>query len=103
MIIIPGIGGSPVPTTKPFRLTVDNGHGGTYTNDYTAGETVWVNTNQALAFGSDDYFDALKLQRDGVTPVTPALQVNQERLYPSGYDDLVGYLQRQGYVLHTDL
>lgn len=53
--------------------------------------------------GSDDYFDALNLQRDGVTPVAPALQVDQERLYPSGYDDLVGYLQRQGYVLRTDL
>ncbi|HEU5100410.1 MAG TPA: hypothetical protein VFU22_15385 [Roseiflexaceae bacterium] len=103
VIIIPGIGGSEFTTTKAFRLTVDNGHGGTYTNDYYAGETVWVNTTQALAFGADDYFDALKLQRDGVTPVAPALQINQQQLYRSGYDDLVGYLQRQGYILRTDL
>lgn len=69
VIIIPGVGGSEYTTTKAFRLTVDNGHGGTYINDYPAGETVWVNKTQALALGHDDYFDALKLQRDGVSNV----------------------------------
>lgn len=101
VIVIPGVAGSEFVATANFRLTVDNGRGGTYTRDYAAGETVWVNEWQAAALGEDDYFDVLKLQRDGNTPVAPALAVSG--LYGSAYDDLLGYLQRQGYTPNLDL
>jgi hypothetical protein len=101
VIVMPGVGGSEFTVRSGFRLSVNNGHGGSYTRDYGAGEKVWVNTAQAIALGSDDYFDVLKLNADGVTPVAPALQISD--IYHSAYDDLIGYLQRQGYVLGTDL
>lgn len=101
VIIIPGVAGSEFTASSSFRLSVNNGHGGTYTRDYSAGEKVWVNTWEAIALGDDDYFDAIKLQADGVTPVAPALYVSN--IYESAYDDLIGYLQGQGYQLNVDL
>lgn len=100
VIIIPGVAGSEFTTTSAFRLSVDNGHGGTYTHDYGAGEKVWVNTWEAVLSGDDDYFDALKMRADGVTPIAP-LQASD--IYHSAYDDLIGYLERQGYVHNVDL
>ena len=64
VIVIPGVGGSEFAANTPFRLSVDNGRGGIYTRDYGAGETVWVNSMEALALGDDDYFDALKFSAD---------------------------------------
>ena len=101
VIVIPGVAGSEFVAANAFRLSVDNGHGGTYTRDYSAGEKVWVNTSQAIALGHDDYFDALKIKPDGVTPVAPTLQARD--IYHASYDDLIGYLQRQGYVSGVDL
>jgi pimeloyl-ACP methyl ester carboxylesterase len=101
VIVIPGVAGSEFTATSAFRLSVDNGQGGTYTNDYAAGEKVWVNTFQALVSTDDNYFDALKMNADGVTPVAPALRPSG--IYRSAYDDLTGYLERQGYVRNVDL
>lgn len=101
VIVIPGVAGSEFTAASQFYLSVENGRGGTYTRTYNAGDKVWVNTWEAIAFGEDDYFDAMKLKADGVTPVAPALRVSG--LYGSAYDDLVGYLERQGYVQGVDL
>ncbi len=101
VIVIPGVAGSEFIASSTFTLSVDNGHGGTYTRTYNAGEKVWVNAWEAAAFGADDYFDALKLKVDGNTPVAPALKVGG--LYGSAYNDLIGYLERQGYVRGVDL
>jgi hypothetical protein len=101
VIMIPGIGGSELAATSAFHLDVGDGHGGRYIHDYSAGETVWVNVGAAAWIGDDDYFDALKLRADGVTPVAPQLAVSG--IYRSVYGDLVDYLQRQGYVEGRDL
>lgn len=101
VIVIPGVAGSEFTARNSFRLSVENGRGGTYTRDYKAGEKVWVNIGQAAAFGEDDYFDVLKLQRDATTPVAPALYVSG--IYQDAYGDLVKYLERQGYKQGLDL
>lgn len=101
VIVIPGVAGSELTAGSAFRLSVNNGRGGTYTRDYSAGEKVWVNTWEAAALGDDDYFDAMKLQADGVNAVAPALYVSG--IYGSAYDDLIEYLQRQGYQQGVDL
>src|SRR5438067_2646754 len=101
VIVIPGLGGSEFTSTSSFALSVDNGHGGLFSNTYNAGEKVWINTFQILLPGDDDYLDVLKPQPDGATPVAPAVQVSN--IYAGAYGDLVDYLQRQGYVLGVDL
>src|SRR6266498_962177 len=101
VIVIPGLAGSEFTSTGTFWLNVDNGHGGTFSSVYAAGEKVWVNTFQIVLPGDDDYLDALKLQSDGMTPVAPAVQASG--VYWDAYGDLVDYLQRQGYVMGTDL
>src|SRR5262245_51161911 len=89
VIVIPGLAGSELSMDRAFRLSVDDGHGGTYTQEYAAGEKVWVNLLQAALPGDDDYFDALKLAPDGITPVVPELKVSG--IYHSTYDDLLQY------------
>ncbi len=101
VIVIPGVAGSEFVAGSTFTLNVDNGHGGTYSRTYNAGDKVWVNTWEAIEPGADDYFDALKLKADGVTPVAPALRVSG--LYGSAYNDLISYLKGQGYVDGVDL
>jgi hypothetical protein len=101
VIVIPGLGGSEFTATETFWLNVDNGHGGTFSSTYGAGEKVWVNAFQIALPGDDDYLDALKLRSDGSTPVAPAVQVSG--VYWDAYGDLIDYLQRQGYVVGVDL
>ncbi len=101
VIIIPGVAGSELTASSTFSLSVDNGHGGTFSHTYSAGEKVWVNTTQAALPGTDDYFDALKLKADATTPVAPQLAVSG--VYNSAYSDLIDYLKRQGYVEGVDL
>ena len=101
VIVIPGVAGSEFTAADSFYLSVDNGRGGTYSRTYNRGEKVWVNTWEAVALGADDYFDAMKLKADGSTPVAPALRVSG--IYGSSYGDLIGYLERQGYVQGVDL
>jgi hypothetical protein len=101
VIVIPGLGGSEFVASTSFSLSVDNGHGGTFSHNYGAGEKVWVNTFQIALPGDDDYLDALKLQPDGMNPVAPAVRVSG--IYWDAYGDLVDYLQRQGYVMGVDL
>src|SRR6266480_5387821 len=76
VIVIPGLGGSEFTASTAFSLSVDNGHGGTFSRNYGAGERVWINTFQMLLPGDDDYLDVLKLRSDGVTPVAPEVQVS---------------------------
>jgi pimeloyl-ACP methyl ester carboxylesterase len=101
VIVIPGLGGSEFVASSAFSLSVDNGHGGTFSRNYGAGEKVWVNTFQILLPGDDDYLDALKLRSDGMTTIAPAVQPSG--IYWDAYGDLVNYLQRQGYVMGADL
>src|SRR5215211_6387947 len=101
VIVLPGLAGSEFTAARAFHLGVDDGHGGSYSHDYSADEKVWVNVWQIALPGADDYLDALKLQPDGRTAVAPDLIVSG--LYQSTYGDLVAYLQRQGYVLDRDL
>jgi hypothetical protein len=101
VIVIPGVAGSELTMSSGFTLSVDNGHGGIMTRTYSAGEKVWVNSWEAALSGDDDYFDALKMHADGVTPVAPPLRPTD--IYHSAYDDLIGYLERQGYVRNVDL
>ncbi len=101
VIVLPGLAGSEFTSARAFHLSVDNGHGGTYSHDYGANEKVWINVLQIALPGADDYFDALKLQPDGRTAVAPDLIVSG--MYQSTYGDLVDYLQRQGYALGRDL
>ncbi len=46
VIVLPGLGGSEFTANTAFSLSVDNGHGGTFSRNYGAGEQVWVNTFQ---------------------------------------------------------
>jgi len=100
VIIIPGVAGTELTATSSFSLSVSNGHGGTYSGSYSAGEKIWVNIWQAALPGSDDYFDALKLKYDTVTSEAP---LAPSGLYGSAYGDILDYLKRQGYVEGVDL
>lgn len=100
VIIIPGVAGSELSTTSSSALSVSNGHGGTYSTTYSAGEKIWVNTWQAALPGEDDYFDGLKLKYDTLTSEVPLAPTG---LYSSAYSDIVDYLKRQGYVENVDL
>lgn len=101
VIVIPGIGGSTFTATNRFTLSVDNGRGGTFTRTYNEGENVWVNIFQAALPGSDDYFDAMKLTADGDTPVAPQLEL--DGVFGLAYNDLVDYLEDEGYEQNVDL
>lgn len=101
VIVIPGVAGSELTLAADYALNVANGHGGSYARTYRAGERVWVNTWEAALLGDDDYFDILKLQPDGRTPVAPPLAVSG--IYGPVYDDLIVYLERQGYARNVDL
>jgi len=101
VIVIPGVAGSEFTASSAFSLSVPNGRGGTYKRNYSKGEKIWVNVLQAAWPGDDDYFDALKLTIDGVTPYAPAVAVSG--IYNDAYSDLFAYLKRRNYVEGVDL
>lgn len=104
VIVIPGVAGSTFAAARTYTYyEPNNGHGGTYQRTYNAGETVWVNVGEAIFSGSDDYFDTLRIGPDGNTPVVPYSNLAVSGLYGDGYNDLLDYLRRQGYVDNVTL
>jgi pimeloyl-ACP methyl ester carboxylesterase len=96
LILIPGIAGSYLKTTDPFVWNEDDGHDGTYFNNYGANEEVWINPWEIGKPGDDDYLDVLRLNQDGVTSLV--------NLVPSGklwsdYDDVINFFINNGYEL----
>src|ERR1043166_8643110 len=83
VIVLPGLAGSEFTAARAFHLSVDDGHGGIYSHDYSANEKVWVNVLQIALPGADDYLDALKLEPDGRTAAAPDLIVSG--MYQSTY------------------
>ncbi len=81
VIFIPGIGGSELKLAQK-------------------GEVVWVNNNEAVKLGSDDYFDILKLKPDGKTPEAPLSLTGN--LTPQGYGDIESFFTSLGYVKDTN-
>lgn len=96
VIFIPGIGGSELTLSSNLDWSKDNGHGGIFSHSYPAGEKVWVNQNEAIKPGDDDYFDILKLKSDGVTPEA-SLNLNGS-LTPFGYSEVDDFFASLGYT-----
>ncbi|MBI2595940.1 DUF1080 domain-containing protein [Candidatus Daviesbacteria bacterium] len=101
LIFIPGIGGSELKTKDAVSWSKPNGHGGTFTNNYSAGEKVWVNEGEAIKPGDDDYFDILKLKADGITPEAD-LELTGN-LFPGAYQQTLDFFTQNGYILNQDL
>ncbi len=97
VIFIPGVGGSELQANQDIFWSQDNGHGGTYSHAYPAGEKVWVNQNEAIKLGDDDYFDVLRLNPDGVTATAPGIGLTGN-LTPFGYSDIDNFFTGMGYV-----
>ncbi len=99
LILIPGIGGSEFKTAEFIDWSQPDGHGGTFTHAYPAGEKVWVNTIEALKPGDDDYFDVLRLKPDG--------QTSEANLALTGslfaYQQMVDFFVSSGYTIDSDL
>ena len=99
LILIPGIGGSEFKTADVVNWSSNDGHGGTFTNVYSAGEKVWVNGIEALKPGSDDYFDILRMKSDG--------QTSEANLELTGtifviYQKTIDFFISNGYKLNED-
>ncbi|MBI2315355.1 DUF1080 domain-containing protein [Candidatus Daviesbacteria bacterium] len=97
VIFIPGIGGSEFQANGiiPWKDR-DDGHGGQYSYVYAAGEKIWVNSDEAVKLGNDDYFDVLRLKEDGQTSEADiALTGN---LTSFGYQDLDSFFTDMGYI-----
>jgi len=107
VILLPGIAGSEIVTTDTIDLSVDDGHGGTWEHTYSSGEKVWINPLRIAARGDDDYFDVLKFEADGRTPITTRLRtsnlVKRVAAVLKFYDKWVPFFESQGYELGTTL
>lgn len=100
VIFIPGIGGSELKTTQDIVWSASDGHGGIYSHAYPANEKVWVNQNEAVKLGDDDYFDVLRLKSDGVTSEA-SLGLTGD-LSPYGYSDIESFFTGMGYIKGTN-
>ncbi len=101
LIFIPGIGGSELKTKDAVSWSQPNGHGGTFTRNYSAGEKVWVNEGEAIKPGDDDYFDILRLKSDGQTPEAD-LELTGN-LFPGAYQKTIDFFTQNGYTLNQNL
>lgn len=101
LILIPGIGGSELKVAEDTNWSKDNGHGGIFSNNYLAGEKVWVNELEAAKPGDDDYFDVLKMKPDGVTPEAK-LELTGELIFRV-YGDLINFFIANGYTTNQNL
>ncbi len=100
LIFIPGIGGSELKVKDQTNWSAPNGHGGTFTNTYQAGEKVWVNQLEAIKPGEDDYFDILKMKSDGINS-----EANIEltgNLFPGAYQGTIDFFTQNNYTLNKD-
>jgi pimeloyl-ACP methyl ester carboxylesterase len=111
VIFLPGGTGSRIYAPQSFDWSQPDGHGGTYTHTYNADEEIWINPVQIGLPGPDDYFDVLRLEKDGVTQ-SPAAHygVNLEAREILGeawvvdvYKNLLDDLQNAGYRPGVDL
>ncbi len=100
VVFIPGIGGSEMKASQDIIWSKDDGHGGTYSHAYATQEKVWVNQDEAVKLGDDDYFDVLKLKTDGVTSEA-ALSLTGN-LTSFGYGDIDSFFTGMGYVKGTN-
>ena len=66
LILIPGIGGSELKVEEDTFWNKDDGHGGIFNHVYPKDGKVWVNEEEAIKPGHDDYFDVLRMKTDGV-------------------------------------
>ncbi len=96
VVFIPGIGGSELKANQDIFWTAADGHGGTYSHAYAANEKIWVNQDEAIKLGDDDYFDILKLKSDGITSESALSLTNN--LTPFGYGDIDSFFSEMGYI-----
>jgi triacylglycerol esterase/lipase EstA (alpha/beta hydrolase family) len=101
LILIPGIGGSELKINEMKVWSENDGHGGMFTNVYSAGEKVWVNTVQAILLGDDDYFDILKMQTDGSTSEANIGLTGNLTL--EAYQSEIDFFIANGYILNQNL
>jgi len=100
VVFIPGIGGSEMKASQDIIWSKDDGHNGTFSHGYTNNEKIWVNQDEAIKLGDDDYFDILRLKPDGVTPeATLSLTGN---LTSFGYSDIDPFFSGMGYNKGTN-
>ncbi len=102
LILIPGIGGSEFTASSAITHAATDGHGGTFSHNYDAGELLWVNIAQALLPGTDDYFDVLRMNTDGTTPLHNEVTLDGS-VVPQAYGNFVKFFTDNGYVLNKDL
>ncbi|EKD85152.1 MAG: Esterase [uncultured bacterium] len=100
VIFIPGIGGSEMKASQDIFWSSDDGHGGTYSHAYGGEEKIWVNQDEAVKLGNDDYFDILRLKADGVT--SEAALVLTGELTSFGYSDIDPFFTEMGYDKGTN-
>lgn len=102
LILLPGIGGSEFKAASKIEHKEDNGHGGIFSKVYEAGEMIWVNVSEAIKPGNDDYFDVLRMQKDGITPLHNEV-ILSGNFVESAYGDFVKFFTDNGYTLNKDL
>lgn len=95
VIFIPGIGGSEFKASQDIFWSQLDGHGGTFSHAYKGGEKVWVNQDEAVKLGDDDYFDVLRLKPDGQTAEADLSLTGD--LTPFGYSDIDQFFKELGY------
>ncbi len=100
VIFIPGIGGSELKANQAITWDKDDGHGGTFSHNYSSGEKIWVNSGEAIKLGDDDYFDVLRLKPDGQTPEADVGITGE--LTSFGYPDIDNFFQGLGYIKGTN-
>ena len=101
LILIPGIGGSELKVNEMKVWDEDSGHGGKFSYLYPENEKVWLNVDEAAAFGADDYFDVLRMKTDGITSeVNLGITGN---LLSHTYQGTIDFFTSSGYRLNQDL
>ena len=116
VILIPGLTGSRLYVSQDFDWSQPNGHDENNFNfSYTANDEIWMNLWE-LRTRYDDYFDVLRMEKDGVTQSTNALYVvdleardivGNAEIFGIGladvYDEFLADLQVAGYQSGIDL
>lgn len=100
VVFIPGIGGSELKAAGDIIWSDSDGHGGNYSHAYAKDEKIWVNQDEAIKLGDDDYFDVLRLKPDGVT--SEANLGLTGNVNPYGYGEIESFFQDLGYIKDTN-
>ncbi|MGB8980581.1 MAG: hypothetical protein WCC12_01780 [Anaerolineales bacterium] len=108
VILLPGGTGSRIFVPQDFDWSQPDGHGGTYTHTYHADDELWINPLEIARTGPDDYFDVLRLEKDGITQSPDAhygvkLEARSIVDMVDVYDSLLADLENAGYRRGTDL